>query len=108
MSMPCCVTALCRIQRPVSDAEADLRHVGMPQARAQQRAAGIGGSGRGRQRFYLVGSDASEQVHRVLKIDRTTPGHELLLIEDEAVYSSKQVSVALTVADGAGVPHRRA
>ena len=47
----------------------------------------------GQQRFYLVGSDAGDQVHRVLKIDRTTPGHELLLIEDEAVYSSKQVSV---------------
>ncbi|TFK48341.1 hypothetical protein OE88DRAFT_1634941 [Heliocybe sulcata] len=51
-----------------------------------------------RQRFYIVASNASDSRHRILKIDRTTQD-ELAVIEDEAVYSGKQMSAMLKMLD---------
>src|SRR6266852_4016553 len=37
-------------------------------------------------RFYVVASNTSDSLHRIIKIDRTAPD-ELVVIEDEAVYT---------------------
>ena len=47
-----------------------------------------------RLRFYIVASNTSDSRHRIVKIDRTSQ-EELAVIEDEAVYSGKQMSAML-------------
>jgi len=44
--------------------------------------------------FYLVGSNQTETKFRVLKIDRTEP-KELVMVEDQARYSGKEVGELL-------------
>ncbi|KZT52574.1 hypothetical protein CALCODRAFT_502129 [Calocera cornea HHB12733] len=41
-------------------------------------------------RFYIVASNQSDTRHRILKVDRTSQD-ELVLIEDETVYSGRQI-----------------
>ncbi|KAG2691275.1 hypothetical protein I3760_08G002000 [Carya illinoinensis] len=43
-----------------------------------------------RQRFYLIGSDRSKRLFRVLKIDRSEPS-DLNISEDPVVYSPKEI-----------------
>ncbi|RDX41180.1 hypothetical protein OH76DRAFT_1365037 [Lentinus brumalis] len=47
-----------------------------------------------RLRFYVVASNTSDSRHRIIKIDRTSQD-ELDIVEDEAVYSGKQMSAML-------------
>ncbi|KAH9893933.1 SacI homology domain-containing protein [Cubamyces lactineus] len=47
-----------------------------------------------RLRFYVVASNTSDSRHRIIKIDRTSQD-ELIVVEDEAVYSGKQMSAML-------------
>ncbi|EMD35062.1 hypothetical protein CERSUDRAFT_54339 [Gelatoporia subvermispora B] len=47
-----------------------------------------------RLRFYIVASNTSDSRHRIIKIDRTAHD-ELEVVEDEAVYSGKQMSAML-------------
>lgn len=47
-----------------------------------------------RLRFYIVASNTSDSRHRIVKIDRTSQ-EELVVIEDEAVYSGRQMSAML-------------
>lgn len=46
------------------------------------------------QRFYLVGSNQTESKFRILKMDRTEP-KGLILVEDQARYSSKEMKELL-------------
>lgn len=52
-----------------------------------------------KRRFYIVGTNTSESIHRVLKIDRTSLQEELNIIEDRTVYSEKQLKVLLRMLD---------
>ncbi|KAI0351616.1 hypothetical protein OH77DRAFT_1429434 [Trametes cingulata] len=47
-----------------------------------------------RLRFYVVASNTSDSRHRIIKIDRTSQD-ELVVVEDEAIYSGKQMSAML-------------
>ena len=47
-----------------------------------------------RSRFYVVASNTSDSLHRIIKIDRTSQ-HELVVIEDEAVYTGRQMTAML-------------
>ncbi|KAH9027676.1 SacI homology domain-containing protein [Lactarius hengduanensis] len=47
-----------------------------------------------RSRFYVVASNASDSLHRIIKIDRTSQD-ELVVIEDEAVYTGRQMTAML-------------
>jgi hypothetical protein len=47
-----------------------------------------------RSRFYVVASNTSDSRHRMLKIDRTVQD-ELIIMEDDAIYSGKQMSNVL-------------
>ncbi|GBE87131.1 Polyphosphoinositide phosphatase [Sparassis crispa] len=47
-----------------------------------------------RLRFYIVASNTSDSRHKIIKIDRTSQD-ELEVVEDEAVYSGKQMSAML-------------
>jgi phosphatidylinositol 3,5-bisphosphate 5-phosphatase len=51
-----------------------------------------------RLRFYLVASNAADSRHRITKIDRTSQD-ELVIIEDEAEYTGKQMSANLKMLD---------
>lgn len=52
-------------------------------------------------RFYLIGGDLLDKHYRVLKIDRTAPPGQLIIIEDEIVYDRKEVNHLLnTINDG--------
>ena len=46
-------------------------------------------------RFYIVASSTSDSRHKIIKIDRTAPGDELSVIEDDALYSGKQMTAML-------------
>lgn len=46
------------------------------------------------QRFFLVGSNQTETKFRILKIDRTET-KELVVVEDQARYSSKEMKELL-------------
>jgi len=52
-----------------------------------------------KRRFYIVGTNTSESIHRVLKIDRTSPQEELNIVEDKTVYSEKQLKQLLRMLD---------
>jgi hypothetical protein len=47
-----------------------------------------------RSRFYVVASNASDSLHRMIKIDRTSQD-ELVVIEDEAAYTGRQMTAVL-------------
>ncbi|CCM03213.1 uncharacterized protein FIBRA_05337 [Fibroporia radiculosa] len=47
-----------------------------------------------RLRFYIVASNTSDSRHKIIKIDRTSQD-ELEVVEDEAVYSGRQMSAML-------------
>ncbi|KDQ54485.1 hypothetical protein JAAARDRAFT_38159 [Jaapia argillacea MUCL 33604] len=49
-------------------------------------------------RFYIVASNTSDSRHRILKIDRTCQ-EDLVIVEDEAVYTGKQMSAMLKMLD---------
>jgi hypothetical protein len=49
-------------------------------------------------RFYIIASNASDSRHRIIKIDRTSQD-ELIVVEDEAEYSGKQMSAMLKMLD---------
>ncbi|ETW81555.1 hypothetical protein HETIRDRAFT_318364 [Heterobasidion irregulare TC 32-1] len=51
-----------------------------------------------RLRFYIVASNTSDSYHRIVKVDRTCQ-EELEVIEDEAVYSGKQMTAMLKMLD---------
>ncbi|EIN05856.1 polyphosphoinositide phosphatase [Punctularia strigosozonata HHB-11173 SS5] len=51
-----------------------------------------------RVRFYIVASNVSDSRHRIVKIDRTTQ-EELTVVEDESVYTGKQMSGVLKMLD---------
>ena len=47
-----------------------------------------------RLRFYVVASNTSDSRHRIIKIDRTSQD-ELIVVEDECVYSGKEMTEML-------------
>jgi phosphatidylinositol 3,5-bisphosphate 5-phosphatase len=47
-----------------------------------------------RLRYYIVASNTSDSRHRIIKIDRTSQD-ELVVVEDEAVYSGRQMTAML-------------
>lgn len=47
-----------------------------------------------KRRFYIVSSDSADALHRLLRIDRTSQS-ELDVVEDDMVYSSKQMEEVL-------------
>lgn len=51
-----------------------------------------------RLRFYIIASNAAESRHRIIKVDRTALD-ELVIVEDEAEYSGKQMSAMLKMLD---------
>ncbi|KIP11132.1 hypothetical protein PHLGIDRAFT_64286 [Phlebiopsis gigantea 11061_1 CR5-6] len=46
-------------------------------------------------RFYIVASNASDSRHKIIRIDRTSCGEELDVVEDDATYSGKQMTAML-------------
>ncbi|EKM53859.1 uncharacterized protein PHACADRAFT_209710 [Phanerochaete carnosa HHB-10118-sp] len=46
-------------------------------------------------RFYIVVSNAADSRHKIIKIDRTTQGEKLNVVEDDATYSGKQMTAML-------------
>ena len=61
-------------------------------------------------RLYIVASNQSDSRHRVLKIDRVpgaddgTPGGELSIVEDVAVYTDEQIKELLAMIDEGNKP----
>lgn len=51
-----------------------------------------------RLRFYIIASNTTDSRHRIIKIDRTSQD-ELIIIEDDAEYSGKQMSAMLKMLD---------
>jgi hypothetical protein len=51
-----------------------------------------------RLRFYIIASNAADSRHRIIKVDRTSQ-EELVVVEDEAEYSGKQMSAMLKMLD---------
>lgn len=46
-------------------------------------------------RFYIVASNTSDSRHKIIKIDRTSNGEQLDVVEDDATYSGKQMTAML-------------
>ena len=51
-----------------------------------------------RLRFYIVASNAADSRHRIIKVDRSSQ-NELVVIEDEAEYSGKEMGAMLKMLD---------
>ncbi|GAO19797.1 hypothetical protein UVI_02064040 [Ustilaginoidea virens] len=52
-------------------------------------------------RYYVVGVDISEKRYRILKIDRTAEGTEMIVTDDKISYSLKEINQLLdTIDDG--------
>lgn len=52
-------------------------------------------------RFFLIGHDILDKRYRVLKIDRTAPPGQMNVVEDETVYTRREVNQLLnTIEDG--------
>ena len=49
-------------------------------------------------RFYIIASNAADSRHRIIKIDRSAQS-ELVVVEDEAEYSGKEMSAMLKMLD---------
>lgn len=50
-------------------------------------------------RFYLIGGDVMDKQFRVLKIDRTAPPGQLVMFEDDIVYSKREMNQLLNAID---------
>lgn len=50
-------------------------------------------------RFYLVGGDITDKKFRILKIDRTADSGDLVVAEDEIVYTKKEMNQLLNAVD---------
>ena len=50
-------------------------------------------------RFYLVGGDITDKKFRILKIDRTAESGDLIVAEDEIVYTKKEMNQLLNAVD---------
>ncbi|PON85051.1 SAC domain containing protein [Trema orientale] len=75
---------------PSSDPDVDLSSYSLEKFRLYETRA----------RFYLIGSDRSKRLFRVLKIDRSEPS-DLNLSEDPVVYSSQEIKNLLQrIAEG--------
>ena len=95
-------------KRPKSSASVPSSQQQQQQQRSSVRGSGGGGGGisaaslafnkfilyENRSRFYVVASNTSDSLHRIIKIDRTAQD-ELVVIEDEAVYSGRQMTAML-------------
>ena len=96
-------------KRPKSSASVPSSQQQLQQQRSSVRGSGGGGGGgisaaclafnkfilyENRSRFYVVASNTSDSLHRIIKIDRTAQD-ELVVIEDEAVYSGRQMTAML-------------
>jgi phosphatidylinositol 3,5-bisphosphate 5-phosphatase len=46
-------------------------------------------------KFYIISSNASDSRHKIVKIDRTASGDQLSVVEDDALYSGKQMTAML-------------
>ena len=46
-------------------------------------------------RFYIVASNTSDSRHKIIKIDRTSSSEQLDVVEDDALYSGKQMTAML-------------
>ncbi|TFK20447.1 polyphosphoinositide phosphatase [Coprinopsis marcescibilis] len=57
-----------------------------------------------RVRFYIIASNTSDSRHRIIKIDRTTQD-ELIVIEDDAEYTGRQMSAMLKMLDDGNRPY---
>ncbi|KAL8912573.1 MAG: hypothetical protein Q9171_002437 [Xanthocarpia ochracea] len=49
--------------------------------------------------FYLVGGDVLDQRFRIMKIDRTADSGDLVVVEDEIVYTRKEMNQLLNAVD---------
>ncbi|KAL8667751.1 MAG: hypothetical protein Q9168_007201 [Polycauliona sp. 1 TL-2023] len=49
--------------------------------------------------FYLVGGDVLDQKFRILKIDRTSDSGDLVVVEDEIMYTRKEMNQLLNAVD---------
>ncbi len=56
-----------------------------------------------RSRFYVVASNTSDSLHRIIKIDRTSQD-ELVVIEDDAVYTGRQMAAMLKMLEDGNKP----
>ncbi|KAI0785573.1 polyphosphoinositide phosphatase [Abortiporus biennis] len=50
-------------------------------------------------RFYIVASNTSDSRHKIIKIERTTTQDDVVVVEDETLYSGKQMSAMLKMID---------
>lgn len=50
-------------------------------------------------RFYMVGMDLSDTRFRILKIDRTSDTNDLVIVEDDIVYTKSEMSQLLDAID---------
>jgi hypothetical protein len=95
-------------KRPKSSASVPSSQQQQQPPRSLVRSGGVGNGGlsaaclafnkfilyENRSRFYVVASNTSDSLHRIIKIDRTAQD-ELVVIEDEAVYSGRQMTAML-------------
>lgn len=89
-----------------SSSHTHQQHQHHPSTRCSARGTTTGGTGssnlacnkfilyENRSRFYVVASNTSDSLHRIIKIDRTSQD-ELVVIEDEAVYTGRQMTAML-------------
>ncbi|KAI0030726.1 SacI homology domain-containing protein [Vararia minispora EC-137] len=56
-----------------------------------------------RSRFYVVASNTSDSLHRIVKIDRTSQD-ELVVVEDEATYTGKEMAAVLKMLEDGNKP----
>lgn len=50
-------------------------------------------------RYYLIGADVVDRKFRILKIDRTTESGDLSIVEDDIVYTKKEMNQLLNTVD---------
>ncbi|TKA33564.1 hypothetical protein B0A50_00399 [Salinomyces thailandicus] len=50
-------------------------------------------------RYWITGADVTEKYHRLLRIDRTSPPGQIILFEDETVYTRQQMNEVLVSID---------
>ena len=50
-------------------------------------------------RYWITGADITDKSFRLLRIDRTSPPGQIVLFEDETIYTRKQMSEVLTSID---------
>lgn len=55
-------------------------------------------------RFYLVGGDMTDRKFRILKIDRSSESEDLIVAEDDIVYSKREMNQLLNAVDDGNKP----